>query len=237
MDKGAKSYSDLLRNILRLKTYPVGLKICEKKEEVQTAEIVSQPYGFCQLVKIVSQTAKTIFLPVDKIGCFTAQMILGTRSPGEKDLEHHRGQFTDDKEIARKLLDSKPKFKQGEVKGFIFGKPEDIECDQVYLIVDSLQALVLLEAYCVAKGEELNFRNGVSSTLCSYGCVYVYRNRNPNLVIPCVGARKYGLFQDVELCFVFPAQDMNSIITVLKEFQNQNRLHLPIAQAYLSPGR
>jgi len=29
MDKGIKSYSDLLRNILKLKTYPVGLKICE----------------------------------------------------------------------------------------------------------------------------------------------------------------------------------------------------------------
>lgn len=230
-----QAVSENFINLLKLKYLPVGVKICKDKKELEKGRIVSEPLGFCQLIKISAQGTLFLSCSKDKIGCFTAQLILGIREYSEKDLKHHIAQFTDNPEVAQKLIEIKPKFNLNEVEGFLVGPPDEFDYDVLFLIVDSIQALVLLEAFCTANGVDLDFKNGVSSALCSYGCVYVYKERKPNLVIPCVGARKYGLFQDNELCFVFPKEEVGKVVKQLIEFKKKSRLHLPIVQGFLSP--
>jgi hypothetical protein len=38
------------------------------------------------------------------------------------------------------------------------------------------------------------------------GAVVSYQAQQPNLSIPCVGAKRYGLFQDYELIFTIPCE-------------------------------
>jgi uncharacterized protein (DUF169 family) len=109
--------------------------------------------------------------------------------------------------------------------------------DFAMLILDSGQALPLIEAYGTATGSDLSFRNGTSSAVCSYGAVVSYQTQQPNLSIPCVGAKRYGLFQDQEMVFTIPAVFIEPIANALLELDRTNRLHLPILNGFLSPKR
>lgn len=118
----------------------------------------------------------------------------------------------------------------GEINSFVPDKP-----DVVILIVDSAQALSLIEAYTTAYETDITFCNGVSSAVCSYGAVFAYQTKKPNLTIPCVGAKRYGHFQDHQLIFSLPWEVAQVIKNQLIKFVENNKLHLPIRQEYYSP--
>ncbi|MEO0093352.1 MAG: DUF169 domain-containing protein [candidate division WOR-3 bacterium] len=228
-----KEMAEVFKRTLALKSYPVGVKFCRNSKELKTGKFPSEKLTFCQMVKLAGQGKWQLSCPKDQMGCFTAQLIFGFRPQTEKDIEHHMKQFTDNREIAENMIAVKPKFKLGA--GILVGPLENLEPDLVMLIVDSGQALPLIEAYAAATGKDLSFRNGVSSALCSYGAVVAYQTQKPNLSIPCIGAKRYGLFQDNELIFTIPFETVKMIEEKLLELEKTNRLHIPIVQGYLSP--
>lgn len=230
-----RKISSELKRILSLKSYPVAVKFCKTDGDLAEGKIPTEKLTFCQMVKLASQGKWKLSCPSDYMGCFTAQMIFGFRPPDEKDLKHHMMQFTDNQEIAKKIIEAKPKLNLGEIKGLLVGPLEDFVPDFVILIVDSAEALVVIEAYGAVTGEDLSFRNGTSSALCSYGVVVAYQTNKPNLSVPCVGAKRYGLFQDNELAFVLPWDSTKRVYESLLELEKTSRLHLPIVNGYLSP--
>ncbi|MCM8771162.1 MAG: DUF169 domain-containing protein [Candidatus Omnitrophica bacterium] len=227
--------SDELKRILSLKSYPVAVSFCKSAGDLSKGKLPTEKLTFCQMVKLASQGKWRLSCPADYMGCFTAQMIFGFRSPDEKDLKHHMMQFTDNEEIAAKIIAVKPKLKLGQIQGILVGPLEDFEPDFVILIVDSAQALVVIEAYGAITGEDLSFRNGTSSALCSYGVVTSYQTNKPNLSVPCVGAKRYGLFQDTELAFVLPWESAKKVYQSLGELEKTSRIPLPIVNGFLSP--
>jgi len=230
-----KEIAEVFKRTLALKSNPVAVKFCQSSEELKAGTIPSEKLTFCQMVKLAAQGKWQLSCPKDQMGCFTAQLIFGFRPQGEKDVEHHMKQFTDNREIAENVIAVKPKFKLGEIEGILVGPLENFEPNLVILIVDSGQSLPLIEAYGIATGKDLSFRNGVSSALCSYGAVVSYQTKKPNLSIPCIGAKRYGLFQDYELIFTMPFELAKTISNALLELERTNRLHLPIVQAFISP--
>jgi uncharacterized protein (DUF169 family) len=234
MDK-TKEIAEVFIRTLALKLYPVGVKFCKSSEELKAGMTPIEKLTFCQMVKLAAQGKWQLSCSKDQMGCFTAQLIFGFRPQGEKDVEHHMKQFTDNREIAENIIAVKPKFKLGEIEGILTGPLENFLPDLVILIVDSAQSLPLIEAYAVATGKDLSFRNGVSSALCSYGAVVSYQTKEPNLSIPCIGAKRYGLFQDYELVFTIPFELSKTIANTLLELEKTKRLHLPIIQGFLSP--
>ena len=227
--------AEVYQRTLKLKTFPVGLKLCKNTEELSKGKIPIEKLTLCQMVKLSSQGKWQLSCPKDKMGCFTAQLILGFRPQTEKDVEHHIKQFTDNREIAESILAVKPKFKTDEIEGILVGPLENFETDIAVLIIDSAQALPLIEAYGSTTGKDLSFRNGTSSALCSYGVVVSHQTQLPNLAIPCVGAKRYGLFQDYELIFTIPNKYLEVIAQALLKLEETNRLHLPIVNGFLSP--
>lgn len=232
---GMTELADVFQRTLRLKSYPVGVKFCSSLDELNNGKVPTEKISFCQMVKLVSQGKWRLSCPKDRMGCFTAQMIFGFRPQSEKDVEYHIKQFTDKREIAESMIACKPKFKVGEIEGILVGYLGDYTADLVVLIVDSAQALPLIEAYVVSTGKDISFRNGVSSALCSYGVVVSYQTGEPNLSIPCVGAKRYGLFQDYELAFTVPFEVAQTLANTLVEFEKTDKLHLPVVSGYLSP--
>lgn len=234
-DKEIKEVAEIFKRILHLRFYPVAVKLCKKPNELNKGKTPNEKLTFCQMVKLASQGEWQLSCPKNYMGCFTAQLIFGFRKQEEKDVEHHMKQFTDNREIAKNIIEAKPKFKQGEIEGILIGPLESFEPDLVVLIVSSAQSLPLIEAYGASTGKDLSFRNGTSSALCSYGVVVSYQTQQPNLSIPCVGAKRYGLFQDYELAFTIPFGFAKTLANMLIEFERTDRLHIPILNAFLSP--
>jgi len=227
--------AEVYRKILRLKLNPVGVRLCKEPKELAEGETPSEKIAFCQMVRLASQGKRVVSCPKDRMGCFTAQMVFGFRAPDERDVEHHMKQFTDDRELARSIVETKPKLREGEIEGLLVGPLGSFEPNLVILVVDSAQALPLLEAYGASTGKDLSFRNGTSSAVCSYGAVVSYQTQQPNLSIPCVGAKRYGLFQDHELLFTLPREWASRLSEALIGFVEANRLHLPVMNGLLSP--
>lgn len=169
------------------------------------------------------------------MGCFTAQLILGFREQTEKDVEHHVRQFTDDEQVARRMIENKPKLPFGQVAGVLTGPLGEFLPDVVVFVVDALQALGLIEAYTYSTGESLSFVNGVSSAACSYGVVASYQSGKPNLSIPCVGAKRYGQLQDNELLFAVPLAQAEVMLANAQAMEQGGKWPIPIVGGFLSP--
>jgi uncharacterized protein (DUF169 family) len=224
-----------LERILRLRTHPVGVKLCEKEEDLARGSVPSAKVSLCQMVKGAAHGGWTLACPKDQMGCFTAQMILGFREAGEKDVEHHRAQFAKDAEIARALMEIKPKLGVGAIEGVLVGPLNDFEPHLLILLVDAHQALGLIGAFAYSRGEALQFTNGVSSAVCSYGVVFSHQTQRPNLTVPCVGSKRYGLMQDHELIFTLPFAMAEEMLGNMKEMQAAKKFPIPIVSGFLSP--
>ncbi len=223
------------RRLLALKSAPVGVKLCRSEAELAPGKVPQEKLTLCQMVKGAAGAGWVIACPAEMMGCFTAQMILGFREPSEKDVKHHVLQFTEDEEVARRMVEAKPKFPVGEFRGVLAGPLGSVEADVAVFIVDAFQALGLIEAYTFSRGESLSFLNGVSSAVCSYGVVTVYTTGKPNLSVPCVGAKRYGTFQDHELVFTMPAALVEPLLENALAMEKAGKWPLPLAGAFRSP--
>jgi len=224
-----------LEGLLRLSTHPVGVRLCEETKDLSGERIPAAKVSLCQMVKGAAQGGWRLACPKEQMGCFTAQMILGFREPGEKDVEHHQKQFVKDGEVARSLMEIKPKLSVGAIAGVLVGPLGDFEPHLMILLVNAHQALGLIEAFAYSRGEALPFTNGVSSAVCSYGVVYVHQTQKPNLTVPCVGSKRYGLMQDHELIFSFPFAMAKEMLENMKEMQAAKKFPIPIVSGFLSP--
>jgi uncharacterized protein (DUF169 family) len=223
------------QRLLRLRTYPVGVRLCPSEEELTQGRVPAVKLTLCQMIKGAAHASWQLACPREQMGCFTAQLILGFRQQTEKDVEHHMRQFTDDEQVARRMIENKPKLPFGQMAGVLTGPLGGFPPDVVVFVVDALQALGLIEAYTYSTGESLSFVNGVSSAACSYGVVAAYQSGKPNLAIPCVGAKRYGQLQDNELLFTVPLAAAETMLANAQAMERGGKWPIPIVGGFLSP--
>ena len=223
------------KRLLALKATPVGVKLCRSEEELSPGRVPSDKLTLCQLVKGAANGGWLLSCPAEMMGCFTAQMILGFREPSERDVKHHARQFTDDMEVARRMVETKPKLPPGKLRGVLVGPLGAFEPDVAVFIVDAFQALGLIEAHSYSCGETLTFLNGVSSAVCSYGVVTAYTTGKPNLSVPCIGAKRYGTFQDNELIFTVPEALLEPMLENALAMERAGQWPIPLVGAFRSP--
>jgi uncharacterized protein (DUF169 family) len=227
--------ADELQALLKLKSKPVGVKLCRSAEELQQGRVPTSGVAVCQAVKGAALAGWQLGCALDQVDCFTAQMILGVRPQSDKDTAHHARQFVESDTVAQRMADIKPKLGVREFAGLLVGPLGGFEPDVVLLIVDSLQAMGVIEARTRLTGEALQFTNGVSSAVCSYSIVGPIQTGRINLAVPCVGARRYAAFQDHELILSLPRAEVKPTLAEMKAMEQAGKWHVPVVNGYLSP--
>ena len=224
----------MLKDLLNLRGNPVGVRWLRMGDKGRGGTL-SAPATFCQAVRMAAFGGWHIHMAPRDMGCKTAQWIFGFREPDEWDVEHHRQMYVSTDEEAKSLVAFKPGFGKGEIQGIEVGPLGDGEgWDVVMVIVDSLQALRLLQAWTFHHQEGVNLSLGSSSLICSFGAISAYKKESLVLTLPCIGAKVYGLYQDHELVCAFPKSLLEEILEGLKETQERGhripyvpRFHLP----------
>lgn len=207
----------MLTNLLKLRTQPVTVSWLAKPPDEKGPRPFA-PAAFCQVVRMAAIGGWFIQLGPEDIGCKTAQWIFGFREPDEGDIEHHRQQYVKTNEEARRLISAKPRFEKGKISGIqVTPLNESKGGDVVMLIVDSHQALRLLQAWTFHHQEGVTFSLGSSSLICSFGAISAYKQNRIVITLPCIGARIYGLYQDHELICAFPYAQLGRILEGLEE--------------------
>ena len=207
----------MLKRLLKLRTYPIVVSWIKDAQQKAGSKL-SAPATFCQAVRMVAIGGWSIGLEPEDLGCKTAQWVFGFREPGGWDTEHHREQYVRTEEEAQRLISAKPRFERGKITGIhISPLSESDSGDVVMLIVDSHQALRLLQAWTFLHQEGTTFTLGSSSLICSFGAVAAYTKDTLIITIPCIGAKTYGLYQDHELICAFPYSRLNEVLEGLEE--------------------
>ena len=200
--------------LLRLKSFPVALKMLEKKEDLAQIPFLRKPQGprtLCQLITLVRNFDWTVGADA---GDFLSPMcgsIIGLNDTPEiyKDGTFRSIVWVKTKEDGRKYEASIPRLPLGRYQAVALAplvyKP--FEPDLVLIYANPAQMMLLINALQFEDYEVMQFFC-VGESSCSDAIARGLLTGKPALTIPCYGERRYGHAQDEDMVMAVPAEMM-----------------------------
>ena len=213
--------SEVLMRLLRLRTWPVAVKLYRRGEEVP-CDVVgpAEPITICQFVNIARVHGKPLLGRMRDIVCAYAQSFLGFADFPE-DLvagERQAGRRTEKAEVYERILRDMPRIAAGETEAVLVS-PLNIAraVDVVLIFANPAQMTRLIHASTWKRGERITVRTAAEAGTCGEGIAATYLLRKPTIAFPCYGTRRFGLAADDELIFGVPAEAMDELLEGLEK--------------------
>ncbi len=208
-----------LRNLLRLKYFPVAIKfsfedISERFLKYKTA---GKNFTFCQYAAFTRQEGVKLIGFRSTMGCTNAMYVLGWKDFDEEEIRGHRKYARDD-EQAEFFAKTKPRLKEG-LKFFAFSPlhETDFEPDVVYIVCDVLQAYHICNDYMSAFNvHPLRPNFTVNSAVCA-GAVWCYNTGELNLTPMCSGSKTSGKTEQGEVNIFIPGDRVKPFVERMLE--------------------
>ncbi len=227
MDNHNTGWTTLIRKIealLRLKTFPVGLKLLEDPEELAKNRWVRRPQAkmtLCQLITVVRTFDWTVGATADDLlPLNVCASIIGLAEPPA---QVKNGTFRSlvwckTKEDARKCEEAIPRIPPGRFRAVLLAPQVygSFEPDLVLLYGNPAQMILIINALQFEDYERLQFFC-VGESSCADAIAQCYLTGKPALTIPCYGERRYGHVQDDELAIALPPQHVEKVERNLEE--------------------
>jgi uncharacterized protein (DUF169 family) len=229
--------SEKLIRLLRLRAFPVSVNLLKNIKEIpNTVKIHSSPYTFCQLVALARLNGAVQAGTAESILCAYATSVLGmTDFPedirtGKRPL---RTSKTD--ENFAKFVSSLPKIKSGTFEAVITAPLHKAPLDPSIVVISGTpaQMMRLLNATTWISGERIQFSSTGHAGVCAEGVAAPYIAKKPQLGIPCMGGRMFGLHQDDEMLMGIPGDQMEGIVKAVEETEKAG-LTFPV-MGWISP--
>ena len=230
-----------LEQLLRLKTYPLAVKMLEKEEDVplgakRPVRDLGYHLALCQAISLARRQGRSIALFKKDMWCFEPVLGLGMAEAPEFFLEGNNRYPESAKDLGagRTWARSFPRLELGRYTGIAVAPlaKANFVPDLFMLYADGSQLTQLL----LAK----NWMDGldITSTLsghaaCIYAIVPVLRNRQFQIAVPCLGDRRRGLASDEENIFSGPIESLGDLLAGLSHFRDA-REGLPLPHLMLT---
>ncbi|MBI4965090.1 MAG: DUF169 domain-containing protein [Desulfomonile tiedjei] len=231
-----------LEGLLRLKTFPVGLKLLENSEELTANPWVRRPpekLSLCQLITIVRTFDWTIGATAEDLVTPQCASMLGLAELPRFITEGTMRNIVwlEKKEDAALCESVIQRIPYGKYKAFLMAPTayDPFVPDIVLIYANPAQMSVLINAIQYDKFERLVFYS-VGESSCSDVIGRCFVDRVPALSIPCFGERRFGHAADDELAIGLPAEDCARILANLETLYKKG-IRFPISQygAQVSP--
>ena len=226
LDKQSLSSSDIvfiLRNLLRMKYYPVAVKYFFSDEELAAFKksahykIPLKQYTFCHHVAMSRQRGDISLCTEDKFGCANAKYVLGWKDLDENEVKAHL-KYTKNHEQAMRFLMTKKRLPDG-LKAFATGPLHKVPYtpDCIHGLCDILQAYHLANDWCAAMDSHpFTMHMTVNSSIC-HGCVDVYLSQKPNITPMCGGSYRSGKTEQGEINWIWPGDQLGHTVRWMLE--------------------
>ncbi len=231
-----------MEKFLRLRTFPVGLKLYENVDALQENKWLRRPQeklSLCQLITIVRTFDWTVGGVADDLVTQGCASVLGLSELTD---------FVTSGEMRSKVwLESRDDAAECErvIQRIPFGKYKAFSLaptaydpfvpDMVLIYGNAAQMSLLVNAIQYDKFERLTFFS-VGETSCSDVIGRCFVDQVPALSIPCYGERRFGHAADDELAIGLPVRDCARILRNLETLYKKG-IRYPISQygAQVSP--
>ena len=222
--------------LLRLRSFPVAMKMLEKKEQLQEIPFLRRPGAkatMCQIINLVRNCDWTVGADIEDFGLSTCPSILGLN---ELPSCYTDGTFrsivwVQTKEDGKRYEAAIPRIETGRYEAVAMAPLvyDPFEPDIVLIYANPAQMILLINALQFEDYEVMNF-HCVGESSCSDAIARCYLDGKPSLSIPCYGERRYGHAQDDELAMALPASYMEKALRGL-EILYRRGVRYPISYA------
>lgn len=231
-----------MEHLLRLKTFPVGLKLLEDPDDLTANPWIRRPQeklSLCQLITIVRTFDWTVGGTADDLVTPGCASVLGLAELPEfvSDGTMRSVVWLEKKEDAAKCEAVMQRIPFGKYKAFMLAPIayDPFVPDIVIVYGNPAQMSLMVNAIQYDRFERLVFYS-VGESSCSDVIGRCFVDQVPALSIPCYGERRFGHAADDELAIGLPVSDCQRILTNLETLYKKG-IRYPISQygAQVSP--
>ena len=223
-------YAEEFEKKLRLKTFPIAVKLLEKEEDIPEGAIrpkrdLGQHIALCVALTRSRREGITIAMLKEDMWCFDPVIGLGLAEPPEYFLEGYN-RFPESAmtlEAGRTWAGAFPRLEYGKYIGIVSAplKIVNFEPDLVIIYCDSAQLTQLLMAANCTDGRDVTGRlSGLSA--CVYAITPVMQSKEYQVTSPCAGDSRHAMSQDDEMLFTAPIEKVEDLITGLRYLEEHN---------------
>lgn len=237
-------YGEELDQRLRLRSYPIAVKLLGKEEEI--------PEGAIRPVKDLGyhlSTCQAFFSSRNKLGqgmsiamlkedmwCFEPVIGYGIAEPPEYFLAGHNRfpESVRSLEAGSNWARAFPRFKFGKYIGIVSTPLAAVnyEPDLIIIYCNPAQLTNLLMATVWNDGKDISCRIS-GHAACVYSVVPVIQGGECQVTIPCLGDRRRAMAQDDELIFSVPKGKVEDLVLGLRHFEEHG--YKPVAHPMVMP--
>lgn len=231
-----------MERFLRLKTFPVGLKLYENPDDLKLNQWLRRPaekLTLCQMITTVRTFDWTVGGVAEDLVTEGCASILGLSELSKfvTSGQMRNTVWLESKDDAARCERIMQRIPYGKFKAFALAPTayDPFEPDIVLLYGNPAQMSLLVNAIQYDRFERLSFHS-VGETSCSDVIGRCFVDRVPALSIPCYGERRFGHASDDELAIGLPAEECSRILKNL-EILYKKGIRYPISQfgAQVSP--
>jgi len=210
-----------LEALLRLRTFPVAMKLLGSAEELAQNKWARRPpekSTLCQLITIVRTFDWTVGATADDLLLNCSSIIgMGDLPDQVKDGTFRSLVWCKTKEDGRKCEAATPriphKYEAVILAPLVY---DPFEPDIVLIYGNPAQMILIINALQFEDYERLQFFC-VGESSCSDAIAQCYLSGKPSLTIPCYGERRYAGVQDDEMVMALPPQLVEKVERNLEE--------------------
>jgi len=213
--------SNSLKEILKLKWSPIGVRIVKNDETPKDIPPEStRRLRYCQLL-MEAKKGKSVTLTRESIACPAAAAALGLLPLPEKissgEMLKTLGLF-DSMMAAAITMAQMPRLEQGKIKAIAAAPLEEAKFKpDVVIIEDKPEKIMWINLASIHKtGGRLSFNSAVFQACCVDVTVIPYLTKNVNVSLGCYGCRDATDIADDECLVGIPIEKLEEILTSLK---------------------
>jgi uncharacterized protein (DUF169 family) len=226
LESGDLKNSDLvfvLRNLLKMKYYPVAIKFFFSKEELDKFKkevpykMATHPFTLCHYVAASRQRGDILLSNSDKTGCTNAKFVLGWKGLDEGEIKSHL-KYTKDRAQAERFVATKKRMPEG-LLAFATAPlhKAPYEPDVIHGMSDVLQAYHLGNDWCAAfDTHPFEMTMTMNSSVC-HGVVACYVTKKPNITPMCSSSYTAGKTEQGEINWIWPGSDLKPTVKWMLE--------------------
>ncbi len=219
-----KHFSDEVTRLVRLQSYPIGIKLIKDSSNFPDEALRPAKYGIkvytCQWITMARRWGRVVGVLTEDVNCTPSIVVLGLRkidnlrSLAEFFVE--MGYF-EDLTVAEKVARDIEPIEYGYFKGIVIFPLErsPFEPDVVIIYGTPAQMARLASGYLYHLGKLIESKSGFGLSCLS--AIKPYFTREPYFVIPGRGERIVGGTYDSEMFMSFPAEFCKPLLDGLKK--------------------
>ncbi len=230
-----------LSSYVRTDTFPLGIRMLRPGEAVpEGLRIPSRDVGeqwiICQSIGIARRYGWSIAVGREDVICPLASVSFGFRPPNARydSGDAALGMYCSDPAAAEALEGATWRFETGEYERLCVAPLAKLSFEPHVIAVygNSAQVMRLVNAALHARGGRIESSTG-GRLDCAELVIQTMRTGEPKVVLPCNGDRVFGMAQDTEMAFAFPAERAEEIVAGL-EATHRGGVRFPIPVAMRS---